>query len=146
MSTSSMTVPEIAKALGISLDSSIGALLIGLILAAMYVSSYMYLKSLLTKLTFVATWRFYGVTLIQCYHYFDHSHRDSKYMKSIVRIWFCYVYSQSPTNADNQQIGLLLFVPSLCSFTDRTYFYYLRNSAFWTRYILSSSHTQCTVS
>lgn len=87
MSATCEPVPDVAKAEGINLDTSIGAALVGLVCATTY--AFFYDCSLLYPssekiLKYITIRRLYGTTLVQCFNYFVYSHQDVKYMKSIV--------------------------------------------------------------
>ena len=87
---------SVAKALGIDLNSTLGAAFIGLVVSAVYVFLPLYLLKLIVP--FVS---FYGITVVQTIGYFEHCSRDPKYLKIVVCAVPFYVYETT----DNTCIG-----------------------------------------
>lgn len=69
--------------LHINLDSTLGAAFLGGIVAGMYVPFFVHVEILLTRLLH----RFYGITCVQAFIYYEKNYKDSATFRILVNQW-----------------------------------------------------------
>lgn len=107
----------------VALDNTLGALLIGVIISAMYVSDQYVIDGMKAH----KVDRIYGMTVLQIYNYFSEYGRiDSKYLQLFVSaLWS--VFPSCTTSEGSEQVCRVFDTLHLALITRALYFYVITN-------------------